>query len=244
MLESSKARIKLLKLGFSEKTIKEIYIKYNDFTIVQSPIPLQVERDIRNKKVCIAKQWYADFFRVKTILKLRFFFTAIGEHTSQLDSHALLRARAFILIWQFLKITETIFPWLLIFAIHGEPEAQTGSSKYLIPMSVILRVPFSLSINPYSCRKLSNLFSLSGGIESMLFISSTLCSLESRSKSNIFSKSSISCESMSFLFKIYRLSSRCLQHMPYQVMKYLKKLALYESLRNPGGELSYWSTVR
>lgn len=55
MLESSKARIKLLKLGFSEKTIKEIYIKYNDFTIVQSPIPLQVERDIRNKKVCIAK---------------------------------------------------------------------------------------------------------------------------------------------------------------------------------------------
>ena len=43
MLESSKARIKLLKLGFTDKTIKEIYIKYNDFIIVQSPIPLQAE---------------------------------------------------------------------------------------------------------------------------------------------------------------------------------------------------------
>lgn len=46
MLESSKARIKLLKLGFSEKTIKEIYIKYNDLIIIQSPNTLQVERDI------------------------------------------------------------------------------------------------------------------------------------------------------------------------------------------------------
>ena len=52
MLESSKARIKLLKLGFTDKTIKEIYIKYNDFIIVQSPIPLQVEPDTCNKKVC------------------------------------------------------------------------------------------------------------------------------------------------------------------------------------------------
>jgi hypothetical protein len=45
MLESSRERKKLLKLGFTDKTIQEIYIKYNDFIIVKPPIPLLIEND-------------------------------------------------------------------------------------------------------------------------------------------------------------------------------------------------------
>jgi len=45
MLESAKERKKLLKLGFTDKTLQEIYIKYNDFIIVKPSITLLVEHD-------------------------------------------------------------------------------------------------------------------------------------------------------------------------------------------------------
>ncbi len=38
MLETAEERVKLLKLGFSGKEIEKLYIEYNNFKIIHSPI--------------------------------------------------------------------------------------------------------------------------------------------------------------------------------------------------------------
>lgn len=42
MLESSEERVKLLKAGISGKEIEMLYIKYNNFKIVRSPVLFDV----------------------------------------------------------------------------------------------------------------------------------------------------------------------------------------------------------
>ena len=55
MLETPEERIKLLRAGYTGKTIEELYIKQNNFKIVHiPPIVELVECDIQqNKKTCI-----------------------------------------------------------------------------------------------------------------------------------------------------------------------------------------------
>ena len=50
MLETSKERIKLLKAGFTGKTIEELYIEYNDFRFERNPVNVElVELDFSQK---------------------------------------------------------------------------------------------------------------------------------------------------------------------------------------------------
>jgi hypothetical protein len=54
MLETSEERIKLLKTGFTQKQIQEMYIEGNDFKIVSLPILadiVEIEADW-NKNTC------------------------------------------------------------------------------------------------------------------------------------------------------------------------------------------------
>ncbi len=55
MLETPEKRIKLLKAGYTGKTIEELYIEQNNFKIVHiPPIVELVECDIpQDKKTCI-----------------------------------------------------------------------------------------------------------------------------------------------------------------------------------------------
>ena len=55
MLETPEERIKLLKAGYTGKTIEKLYIEHNNFKIVPiPPIVELVECDIsRNKETCI-----------------------------------------------------------------------------------------------------------------------------------------------------------------------------------------------
>ncbi len=55
MLETPEERIKLLKAGYTGKTIEKLYIEHNNFKIVRiPPIVELVEFDIQqNKKTCI-----------------------------------------------------------------------------------------------------------------------------------------------------------------------------------------------
>jgi hypothetical protein len=54
MLETSEERIKLLKTGFTQKQIEEMYIEGNDFKIISPPILVDiVEIEAgRNKNTC------------------------------------------------------------------------------------------------------------------------------------------------------------------------------------------------
>lgn len=50
MLETSQERIKLLKAGFSGRTIEELYIEYNNFRIERNPVNVElVELDFSPK---------------------------------------------------------------------------------------------------------------------------------------------------------------------------------------------------
>ena len=42
MLETSQERIKLLKAGFTGKTIEELYIEYNDLRIERNPVNVEL----------------------------------------------------------------------------------------------------------------------------------------------------------------------------------------------------------
>jgi hypothetical protein len=55
MLETSEERIKLLRAGYTGKTIEKLYIEQNNFKVVPiPPIVELVEFDIpQNKKICI-----------------------------------------------------------------------------------------------------------------------------------------------------------------------------------------------
>ncbi len=55
MLETSEERIKLLKAGYTGKTIEKLYIKHSNFKIVRIPACIKlVEFDIpTNKEKCI-----------------------------------------------------------------------------------------------------------------------------------------------------------------------------------------------
>lgn len=49
MLETSKERVKLLKAGISGKRIETMYIKFNNFKIVQKPVLFEpAENDSKN----------------------------------------------------------------------------------------------------------------------------------------------------------------------------------------------------
>ncbi len=51
MLETPQERVKLLKAGIDGKTIEKLYIFYNDFKIVHSPILIeQVQVNITENK--------------------------------------------------------------------------------------------------------------------------------------------------------------------------------------------------
>jgi hypothetical protein len=55
MLETPEERIKLLRAGYTGKTIEMLYIQFNNFKIVRLlPIVELIECDIhQNKKICI-----------------------------------------------------------------------------------------------------------------------------------------------------------------------------------------------
>jgi hypothetical protein len=55
MLETPEERIKLLKAGYTGKTIEKLYIEQNNFKIIHAPPIVElVECDIQqNKKTCI-----------------------------------------------------------------------------------------------------------------------------------------------------------------------------------------------
>jgi hypothetical protein len=42
MLETSEERIKMLKTGFTEKQIEQMYVESNNFKIVSLPIPVEL----------------------------------------------------------------------------------------------------------------------------------------------------------------------------------------------------------
>ena len=49
MLETSNERVKLLKAGISGKSIETLYIKFNNFKIVQKPVLFELdENDSKN----------------------------------------------------------------------------------------------------------------------------------------------------------------------------------------------------
>jgi hypothetical protein len=45
MLETSKERVKLLKMGIEGKTIEKLYVKHNGFKIIDRPILLESIED-------------------------------------------------------------------------------------------------------------------------------------------------------------------------------------------------------
>ncbi len=56
MLESPEERIRLLKAGFTGKTIEKLYIEYNNFKLIRTPLIVElVEFEIsQNKNICIS----------------------------------------------------------------------------------------------------------------------------------------------------------------------------------------------
>ncbi|HMB45398.1 MAG TPA: hypothetical protein VKL21_06215 [Candidatus Methanoperedens sp.] len=55
MFETSEKRVKLLKKGFTQKQIEELYIKGNNFKIVNLPLLIELVeiKDRKNKKMCV-----------------------------------------------------------------------------------------------------------------------------------------------------------------------------------------------
>ena len=55
MLETSHERVELLKKGFTSKKIEELYIRKNNFKIVNLPLSINLVeiRERKNKKMCM-----------------------------------------------------------------------------------------------------------------------------------------------------------------------------------------------
>ncbi len=72
MLETSQERIKLLKAGFTGKTIERLYIELNNIKVIRSPLLIgSVEFDIpQNKEACIncneAVEYAQSFYAERT----------------------------------------------------------------------------------------------------------------------------------------------------------------------------------
>jgi hypothetical protein len=67
MFETSEKRVKLLKKGFTQKQIEELYIKGNNFKIVNLPLLIELVeiKDRKNKKMrvnCTGAFGYAQSF--------------------------------------------------------------------------------------------------------------------------------------------------------------------------------------
>lgn len=57
MLETRQERVKLLKEGITGKAIEELYISYNNFKIVRTPVIACIEADTEaNKKIAIIQE--------------------------------------------------------------------------------------------------------------------------------------------------------------------------------------------
>jgi hypothetical protein len=55
MFKTSQERVQLLKKGFTQKQIEELYIKGNNFKIVNLPVLIELIeiKDRKNKKMCM-----------------------------------------------------------------------------------------------------------------------------------------------------------------------------------------------
>lgn len=55
MFETSEERVQLLRKGFTQKQIEELYIKENNFKIVNLPLSIKIIeiRERKNKKMCV-----------------------------------------------------------------------------------------------------------------------------------------------------------------------------------------------
>ena len=55
MLETLEERVKLLKTGFTQKQIEELYIEGNNFKLVNTPVFFELIEinDTQNKKMCV-----------------------------------------------------------------------------------------------------------------------------------------------------------------------------------------------
>lgn len=55
MFETSRERVQLLKKGFTQKQIEDLYIKGNNFKIVNLPLLIKLIeiKDMKNKKMCM-----------------------------------------------------------------------------------------------------------------------------------------------------------------------------------------------
>ncbi len=67
MFETSEERVRFLRKGFTQKQIEELYIKGNDFKIVNLPLFIKLVeiRNMKNKKMrenCIKAVGYAQSF--------------------------------------------------------------------------------------------------------------------------------------------------------------------------------------
>ncbi len=62
MLETPQERVELLKAGMTGKKIEELYIKYNNFKIVRSPMYLGLVEinTSENKKAAISQEMAAE----------------------------------------------------------------------------------------------------------------------------------------------------------------------------------------
>ncbi len=57
MLETRQERVNLLKAGIAGKTIEELYISYNNFKIVRTPLIACIETDTKaNKNIAIIQE--------------------------------------------------------------------------------------------------------------------------------------------------------------------------------------------
>ncbi|MFZ3166645.1 MAG: hypothetical protein WA130_03445 [Candidatus Methanoperedens sp.] len=55
MLETLEERVKLLRTGFTQKQIEELYIEGNNFKLVNTPVFFELIEinDTQNKKMCV-----------------------------------------------------------------------------------------------------------------------------------------------------------------------------------------------